>query len=159
MGKEEKMQELTSTQTGKLNPNKMTFADAVRAVFSNLLKFKGRARRKEFWTFMLIYLVMSVCAVAMDILIGNQSFYVGFINVGTPIFLSVRLIFLIPQWAVMVRRLHDTGYSAWHVLWPIDWCLGLIWLSFFGLMDSEKEANKYGESPKYGNIENEQWNQ
>lgn len=90
-------------------------------------EFSGRARRKEYWLFVLFTFI---CALIP---------FVGFI---------LQLAFLIPSLAVLVRRLHDTGHSgAWAllILLPI---IGPIILFIFCLLDSQPGANEYGPNPK-----------
>lgn len=95
--------------------------------------FEGRARRKEYWWYWLIYLVISVVLMigylipVVKMAIANPS---GEINememlramLGNP-FLIVWLLFylatLIPGIAVTVRRLHDIGKSGWWYLLPL----------------------------------------
>ena len=59
---------------------------------------------------------------------------------------------LIPTWAVSFRRLHDTGRSAWYMLWSIvPYLGGIILLIIF--CNKSDEDNKYGPKPKTGVIE------
>lgn len=53
-----------------------------------------------------------------------------------------QLLVLVPSLAVGVRRMHDIGKSGWILLVPI---LNLV----FALMPGNKEANRFGELPKY----------
>jgi uncharacterized membrane protein YhaH (DUF805 family) len=60
------------------------------------------------------------------------------------------LAVLIPALAVAVRRLHDTGRSGWWLLIGLIPLVGPIVLLVFYLLDSDREPNAYGPSPKYG---------
>ena len=71
--------------------------------------FSGRACRKEFWLFILLL-------VACNVIISNL-FSETFIPWPT---LGLILVTTIPQFAVTVRRLHDTNRRGW---WAIVWCL------------------------------------
>lgn len=106
-------------------------------VIKNYAVFSGRARRKEYWMFMLFNLLI--------------SFALGFIEgfLGGPGILSLiyTLAILIPSLAVTVRRLHDTGRSGWWVLISIVPILGIILLIFM-LLDSQPNENEYGQNPK-----------
>ena len=70
-------------------------------------KFSGRARRKEYWLFVLAYTVLNLLAVAID---TAGSFDPS----SSPSLFSVIVILglLIPYLAVTVRRLHDTNRSG-----------------------------------------------
>ena len=83
----------------------MTFADAVRSVLTQYVTFTGRARRAEYWWFYLFSLLVGFAASVVDSAIGIDA-------VGT----ITSLALLLPTLAVTVRRLHDTGRSAWWLL-------------------------------------------
>ena len=93
--------------------------------------FKGRARRKEYWMFYLWVLIIEVVIYGLSLLLGGGIPGVGFDesvppelmprNVGMGMFFSglitlYGLALFIPQLAVTVRRLHDTGKSGWLLL-------------------------------------------
>jgi uncharacterized membrane protein YhaH (DUF805 family) len=96
------------------------------------LDLSGRARRREFWLFFLVYFLTLMIAGLLDNpLIENDI----------PVFytvLAVELLFL-PFIFVTIRRMHDTGRSGWFALIPV---YGFILLFFRG-----KEDNKYGPNP------------
>ena len=84
----------------------------------NYVNFSGRARRSEYWYFILVSLIIMLALRAVDIM----SFGVERIGLFSMIF---GLFIFLPQAAVMVRRLHDTGRSGMWVLWY--YVLGIIW--------------------------------
>lgn len=100
--------------------------------------FNGRARRKEYWSFMLITTFISLVLSAVDIAMENRHGELGSLY---------GIAVLIPQIAVTVRRLHDTGRSAWWLLIAFS-CIGIIPLFVFMIWDSEPSENKYGPNPK-----------
>ena len=106
--------------------------------------FDGRARRKEYWVFLLINILVSVVLIAIDNLIGTFSPQVG---VGLLQGLY-SLAILIPSIAVTVRRLHDTGRTGWWILISLVPLIGGIVLLVFMVLDSEPETNEYGPNPK-----------
>ena len=107
--------------------------------------FSGRARRKEYWMFVLINLVVSVVLALIDGLIGSVS------ETGMGLLSSVYSIgVLIPSLALSVRRLHDTGRTGWWVLISIIPVIGAVVLLVFMLLDSEPGSNRYGANPKEG---------
>src|SRR3954467_12927865 len=80
----------------------MGMPDAVRSVLTKYADFSGRARRSEYWWFYLAYILASIVASIIDVVIGSDV--VGNTGVvGTLLFLAL----LIPSLAVGVRRLHD----------------------------------------------------
>ena len=61
---------------------------------------------------------------------------------------------MIPEIAVAVRRLHDTGRSGFYILFSFIPFIGGIILIIFLVDDSQPFPNIYGPSPKYDNNEN-----
>lgn len=75
----------------------------------NYANFKGRARRAEYWYFILFAMIIYVVAAIVDqIVFGRPSAF---------FYYAAALFLFIPNLAVMVRRLHDTGRSGKIVLW------------------------------------------
>lgn len=110
----------------------------------NYANFSGRARRAEYWWFTLISFVISLAINIIGLLgdaLGSIMSIVG---------LLFSLALLIPSLAVTVRRLHDTGKSAWWLLLIFIPVLGWIALLVFYFIDSDRGTNAYGPSPKYG---------
>lgn len=95
--------------------------------FKKYTDFSGRASKKEFWTFILINLVISFVL----------SLILGFLKMA---FLSslFSLVVLLPSIAVGVRRMHDINKDWWYILIPI---YGLI----LAIQDGDKESNQYGD--------------
>ena len=106
--------------------------------------FGGRARRTEFWMFVLFNIIFSVVASLIDRAIG---FRIGAIQMGI-IGLIYSLAVLIPGLAVSVRRLHDIGKSGWMVFINLIPLIGLIWFIVLTVKDSQPGENQYGPNPK-----------
>lgn len=124
---------------------KLSFTDAVRQVFNKYATFKGRARRSEYWWFVLFYSLVLIAAAILDNLFGitiEHTFYGA-------IYCIAALVLFLPNLAVTVRRLHDINKSGWNILWGIIPLIGSILLIVWCCQDSKAEANQYGESPKY----------
>ena len=106
--------------------------------------FTGRARRSEFWGFVLLELVLFFVAFVLDILTGTS--HDG--SMGLFLALTVLALF-IPGWAVTVRRLHDTDKSGWLALIGFVPLVGGVILFVLMLLDSDSSLNRYGPNPKY----------
>jgi len=92
--------------------------------------FNGRARRKEYWMFILINVIV--------------SFAVGFVGglIGTSIPGSIySLAVLVPTIAVGVRRMHDTDHSGWFLLIPF-------YNLYLAVTDGQRSENRFGPDPK-----------
>ena len=72
------------------------------------VQFSGRSRRKEYWLFTLLNLLISLAVASLEIQVGMSD------NIGGGLLSNLyALAVLIPGIAVGVRRLHDTGRSGW----------------------------------------------
>lgn len=110
--------------------------------------FTGRARRKEYWFFVLFYLIIVIVLGIIDGMIGTTMQGAG-IGILTCIYM---LAMFLPGLAVTVRRLHDTGRSGWWVLINLVPLIGAIVLLVFLFSDSQPGTNEYGPSPKAGEV-------
>lgn len=100
-------------------------------VLKNYSVFRGRARRKEYWIFVLCNLIFSGALSSIDNIIGSHGLAANIYG------LSV----LIPGIAVGVRRMHDTNHSGWWLLIPL---YNIILLA----REGQREDNYFGSNPK-----------
>ena len=117
----------------------MSLQEAIKAVLGNYAKFDGRARRSEYW-----YWVLAV-VIAEIVVLGIRTVAEG---LGQVLYIALVLAVLVPSLAVAVRRLHDTGRSGWWLLIGLIPIIGAIVLIVFYVQDSAAGANEYGPSPK-----------
>lgn len=93
----------------------MTFFEAIERCVKKYAEFNGRARRAEFWWWVLFVFILSW---------GGQIISQSF---GT----LVSLVTLLPSLAVGARRLHDTGRSGWWQLIGfipvVGWLVMIYW--------------------------------
>jgi uncharacterized membrane protein YhaH (DUF805 family) len=92
------------------------------------LIFQGRARRKEYWSFVLFSAIVSISLSILStvsILLSREGTMSTYLAIGLFYFFEGWI--WIAGWALTARRLHDIGFSAW-------WTLGThfpILLNFF----------------------------
>jgi uncharacterized membrane protein YhaH (DUF805 family) len=111
------------------------------AVFKKYAVFKGRARRREFWTFFFVN-------VAIGVALGALFRYAG---VGRLFYAAsglFSLLILIPNIAVSVRRLHDTNRSGLWLFIGLIPLIGLIILIVWAVQEGTRGRNRYGNNPK-----------
>jgi uncharacterized membrane protein YhaH (DUF805 family) len=108
-------------------------------VLKNYVGFQGRARRKEYWMFVLFSVIVSILLSIVDAIASLNSVLSGLYSLAV----------LLPSLAVGVRRLHDTGRSGWWLLISLIPLIGTIILLVFLCQDSQ-EDNVYGPNPKIG---------
>lgn len=101
-------------------------------VLQNYANFDGRARRKEYWMFTLIFMIIYYGLIILAMTISS------YIIVLVAIF---ALGLIVPSIAVGVRRMHDVGKSGWYILIPI---YNLI----LACTNGEVGSNLYGPDPK-----------
>ncbi|MAF75912.1 MAG: hypothetical protein CMF17_08675 [Idiomarinaceae bacterium] len=110
----------------------------------NYAKFTGRARRREYWMFILFNFVIGFFLGIIDGLLGtfNAEAQVGLLGTLYSLFV------LIPSIALSVRRLHDIGRTGWWLLIGFIPFIGAIVLLVFFVLDSREEGSKYGPPRK-----------
>ena len=106
-------------------PKSMDFGEAIKVCFNKFANFEGRARRSEYWWFILFVNLVSLvtCGIAS-------------------------IVFLVPVIAVTARRLHDIGRSGWWQLISFVPLAGAILLLIWTVQDSDPGTNEYGPNPK-----------
>ena len=99
--------------------------------------FSGRARRKEYWMFLLFHIIIIIALGVIESIVGTNSV----------IALFYMLAILLPGLAVTVRRLHDTGKSGWWLLIGLVPLIGIVILVYM-VQDDQAGDNQYGPNPK-----------
>jgi len=114
------------------------------AVIKKYAVFSGRARRKEYWYFVLFNILVSIGLSFIDTATGTVNAETGYGLLSGIYSLAV----LIPSLAVLIRRLHDTDRSGWWILIGLIPVIGWIVLLVFVVQDSHPGQNQYGDNPK-----------
>ncbi len=113
-------------------------------VLKNYVGFSGRARRKEYWMFLLFHLIVLIVAMLLDRMLGLSFGDVGY----GPIYSLYALAVFLPSLAVAIRRLHDTNRSGWWLLLAFIPIIGGIVLIIWLATDGTPGDNRYGSNPK-----------
>ena len=114
--------------------------DAVKSCFTQYVGFKGRARRSEYWYFVLFELLVGVILSVLASVTGATIF--------TGISGIFSLACLLPGLGVSVRRMHDIGKTGWVILLGLIPLVGSIILIIWACKDSDPGENQYGPNPK-----------
>ena len=127
-----------------------------RIMLRKYASFSGRARRKEYWMFFLVYALLSgsITAVVMGL-----DWVVDFVTRGrwadsfsleAGLTLGVfALVHLLPSIAVTVRRLHDTNRTGWWAALALVPIVGPLVLLYFAVLPGDLQPNNYGPNPKF----------
>lgn len=121
----------------------MSFGAAVKSCFRKYGLFSGRARRSEFWCWILFFVLCSFTTSAIDASAGLLTED----GLG-PVNMLATVALLVPTLAVTVRRLHDTGRSGWFYFLSLIPIVGTIALLVWTVSDSQGFTNAYGPVPK-----------
>ena len=109
----------------------------------NYATFSGRATRKEYWIFLLTYMLLMVgVAFAEYNIIGVQQ------GDEMPITVIFVVAHILPLMAAGVRRLHDTGKSGWWYLIVFVPFIGGFIFVILMIQESQKGYNIYGGDPR-----------
>ena len=106
--------------------------------------FNGRARRMEYWYFVLFNIIVLIVLSLIDVLLGTFNIVRG-VGLLSGIY---SLAVLIPTLAVTVRRLHDIDRTGWWILINFIPLIGTIVLLVFELTPGTPGSNRYGPDPK-----------
>ena len=155
----------------------LSFGEALKTCFKKYATFSGRARRSEFWWFSVLNILLSAAMYAvfwwklakvaemqnqvaevmfdeekMEALKAQASGFDNTFAIVMVILGIIALLLLLPSLAVAVRRLRDTGKTGFWLVGAIipivNIVVGIILLIYY-LKDSDRDANKFGPSPKY----------
>jgi uncharacterized membrane protein YhaH (DUF805 family) len=117
----------------------MTFIQAIQSGFRNYARFSSRATRSEFWFWVLFTVVGGVVGEVLDLLVfGYHS--INFAPITELFWLGT----LVPSFAVMIRRLHDTDRSGWWCLLGLVPLVGQIALIVLYCLKGTKGYNRFG---------------
>lgn len=110
--------------------------------FKKYAVFSGRATRKEYWLFALFQILIIAGLIIIDSLVFSPRVILTYIYVAA---------IFVPSWALVVRRLHDSGRSAWSLLWVLFPFVGSVVLTVLYCIKSQPGENKYGPNPSEQN--------
>lgn len=107
--------------------------------YRNYFNFHGRARRSEYWYFVLFNFIVSLLILSMAFTIKGAA-------IG--IYVLYVLATIIPNISVSIRRLHDTNREGICVLFGLIPLVGGIILLVFFAEEGTHGVNRFGEDPK-----------
>jgi len=115
--------------------------------------FSGRARRKEYWMFVLLSMIFVLLLFwVLPIVFHLFGYYFYRSDHALPfIFLAVIIFYMLtifPNLAVTVRRLHDVGKSGSMFFISFIPVVGAIWLFVLLIRKGQTGENEYGLDPK-----------
>ena len=106
--------------------------NSVISCFNKYFDFETRSSRKEFWYWQLFRILMFLSITFIESL-----------GLSGLLFIS-NFIFLIPEIAVSIRRLHDINKSGWWILLTFT-IIGIIPLTYFYCIKGDDGVNDYSQ--------------
>jgi uncharacterized membrane protein YhaH (DUF805 family) len=120
-------------------------------VLKKYVTFSGRARRKEFWMFVLFNIIFGIIASILDNVFGLAKMTtingIATYNAGV-ISIIYSVAVLLPSLAVAVRRLHDIGKSGGWIFINLIPLIGSIWYLVLVATAGQAGDNRFGPDPK-----------
>ncbi len=115
-----------------------------KVVLNNYVNFDGRARRKEYWNFILAYLIIYIPLYVITLTSMGDTGSFGIIGILLMLFAFGMLL---PSLGVAIRRLHDVDKSGWYLL--INFIpFGAFYVLYLLVTEGTKGPNQYGSDPK-----------
>jgi uncharacterized membrane protein YhaH (DUF805 family) len=115
--------------------------------FKRYAEFSGRSRRKEYWMFMLLHILVLAVLFAV-VFVGDRS-GIELLSFGAICLMWLYLLaVLVPSLALQVRRFHDQSRSGFHVLLGLIPYVGSVVVLIFMCVDGVEGRNRYGPDPK-----------
>ena len=120
------------------------FWDVIR---NHYVDFDGVATRKQFWLFVLWNFIISAIIIVLAILFyySTSSDFNYFYSILLSLFVIgvYNLLALLPNISIMVRRLHDAGFSGWFLLLNFVPYVGSLIVFIMLVLPSKTHNNKY----------------
>ena len=131
-----------------------SFYQKLFSMFRATLFFSGRSPRKDFWFFLIVFVLLFFASLGADVSYYRHNEPTGFLiqlqallggrEPFVPLFL---LIFTPPLIAVTIRRLHDYGRTGWWSLLGLLPVLGWIPLGIMLGRKGQDGFNRFGADP------------
>jgi uncharacterized membrane protein YhaH (DUF805 family) len=106
--------------------------------------FSGRARRREYWIFLAVNVMITIMLIMIDAAVGTFDAEIGVGLLSGVYTFAV----LIPSLAVGARRLHDTDRTGWWLLISFIPVVGPIVLLVFLVLRGQIGPNRFGPNPR-----------
>ena len=107
---------------------------SIKEGFKNLLNFKGRSGRQDYFWMNILVIILLLCS--SGLLFAKPSLIYP---------AAVVMIFLLL--AVTIRRFHDMGMSAWYLVLFLIPVVDMFIVLYLLCVKGEDKKNEYGDDP------------
>lgn len=105
-----------------------------KVVLQKYVVFTGRARRAEYWYFVLALAVFSFIMNFVLLMVGSEA-------LADTMTLILKHAIIVPSIAVGIRRMHDVDKSGWFILVPF-------YNLYLFIQPGTVGPNRFGQDPK-----------
>jgi uncharacterized membrane protein YhaH (DUF805 family) len=114
--------------------------------------FSGRARRQEYWMFFLFQMIVNFGFIGFGVVL-RYTFGEAGIGIIALVWLIWFLAMIVPNVAVIIRRMHDQNIPGWvggllYASILLFSFLSCIVILIFMCIEGRRGPNQYGEDPK-----------
>lgn len=126
----------------------LAMKERAASLIRNLFSFKGRIRRSDYWIGMILIFIGMVAVASLLAGLWRVDLADRYDLRASAIQAGVVLLFMWPNLAVSVKRLHDRDQSGWWILLSFLPVIGNVWtLVNLGILRGTPGDNRYGEEP------------
>ena len=119
----------------------MSFGQAISTCMRKYTTFSGRAKRSEFWQFVLFVILLHAALWIVSLAVFRLD------GPNFPLLnCLIHLVFIIPWFAAASRRLHDIGKSGWWQLIGFIPLIGPILLIVWLATNTKASGDKYNQT-------------
>ncbi|MER9299854.1 DUF805 domain-containing protein [Mesorhizobium sp. M0621] len=121
-----------------------------RGVTRNYFNFAGRARRKEYWSYFLFWVVSLLIIGGIGLFADNEmGNFDSSVSAAVTVGLCGTFVLatLLPSLGMTVRRIHDIGLSGWLYLVVLIPTIGSLIILVFALIPTQARENQWGPVP------------
>ena len=125
----------TVTKNAYVPQPPLGFIGAVGTCLRKYFNFSGRARRSEYWYFILFCVLIYIAAIFLDE-------YFMWYAADEPVYTISILGLFIPSISAATRRLHDSNKSGWRQLWVLT-IIGAFFVLYWLIIKGDTNKNSY----------------
>jgi uncharacterized membrane protein YhaH (DUF805 family) len=124
----------------------MNIIESTTSAMTNIISWKGRASRSEFWWFTLFICLVTILTIIADLVIFGEEMLlmepyavVNFTNI-------FNIFIVLPSLSVTFRRLHDVNKSGWWLLLYFT-LIGILVILYWNIKKGNEDENRFGLNP------------
>ncbi|MDJ0993402.1 MAG: DUF805 domain-containing protein [Dinoroseobacter sp.] len=128
----------------------MSIPSAIATAYAKILTFQGRATLREFWSFYIFQVILAGALAYWLYYKAGLEHVMPLIEGNTGVLVGAFILTQLPGLSLIVRRLHDSGRSAWWLLITAVPVFGALALFVLLIQPSDTVANRYDVAAPHG---------